>query len=140
MKIINLSVIVVLFSFMACTFKSGEQAKPRTPEETVKAFVELSASAKERADKKRLADLCQGELRRTFERMTDEGFQMLYLDSKLRIVELKMIESSAQGDSAKVHYSVSVENKQGTDPTNEVNEREVDLVHSQGNWYIESIP
>jgi hypothetical protein len=139
MKILRFVTLVLLLASGACTYRSTPVIAARTPEETVKAFVELSATAKEPTDKKKLQDLCQGELRRTFERMTEEAFKLLYLDSKIKITELKVIEATAQADAAKVHYSVSVQNDQGTDPTQEVNEREVDLVRSQGNWFIDTI-
>lgn len=128
--------------FVACTRWGGNSANVetgRTPEETVKQFVELSASAKETDDKRRLEELTAGELRRAFSQMSDESFRMTYLNHAIKIKDLKILESVKEGAAAKVSYSVSVENPQGTDITHETNEREVLLTQSQGAWYIESL-
>lgn len=138
MKTLRLLLCFALIGSSACTFKS-KGLPARTPEETVRAFVQLSASARDVSDRKKIQELCQGDLRRTFERMTDEAFTLLYLESKIQITELKVLESSLESDTARIHYSVAVQNDQGTDPTREINEREVDLVYIEGNWYIASI-
>ena len=138
-KILALSAVVLVFS--ACIKRSGAPAAHagRSPDEVVRSFIELSTTAKEPSDRKKLQELCLGELRRTFERMNDEAFRLIYLDTKVAVLEFKVVESSMQGETAKIHYQVMVDNKQGTDPTRELNSREVDLTRSQGAWYIESI-
>jgi hypothetical protein len=136
MKILTLGLLVVLFG--ACTKKSAVNPGP-SPEETVKSFIELSASAKDKADKLKIQALCVGELRRAFDRMTDEIFQMSYLSNNVKIEDLKFIQSKVDGETARVLYQVSIENKQGTDTTKEVNQREVELARTQGSWQIESI-
>ncbi len=138
MKLLTLGLLVVLMG--ACTKKApvvtgGET----TPEATVKTFVELSASAKDKADKAKIQALCVGELRRAFDRMTDELFQVSYLSNNVTIKDLKIVESKVEGETAKVQYQLSIENKQGTDVTQEVNSREVELTRNQGAWQIESI-
>ena len=140
MKKLSALIVGVFFIFSACT-KEGTQSVTNnlSPEDTVRRFVELSAGSTSPDDKRKIQALCVGELRRTFERMTDEAFRLLYLDSKLKIVDLKILETTTQADNSKVRYQVTVENRQGTDVTKEINEREVDLVRSQGGWYIDSI-
>jgi hypothetical protein len=135
------SVLLILVVIPACIKKSTTVGvnTDKSPEEVVRSFLDLSAGAKEEADKKKLEEFCTGELRRTFERMTEESFRLSYLNSELKLNDVKVIESSTERDLAKVRYQVSVNNRQGTDPTHEMNEREVALVRSQGAWYIESI-
>lgn len=125
--------------FLSCTRHQTAPQAGKSAEEVVKVFVQLSASAKEVEDRKRLQDYCSGELRRTFERMNDEAFRLIYLDGKIAILDLKILESKEDKDTARVAYQITVDNKQGTDPTREVNSREVELERSQGAWYIESI-
>ena len=146
MKNVLLGFCVLLAAFfMACTPKQAAQnsANQQTaqvlPNEVVKTFVELSASAKSIEDKRKLQDQCAGELRRAFERMSDEEFRLSYLATQVKIQGLKILESNIQNDSARVRYELSVENHQGTDVTHEVNEREVELIRSQGSWFIEFI-
>ena len=124
----------------ACNRKAAERAS-RTPEQIVKQFVTLSAAAKEAGDKQKLEDLCAGKLHEAFDRMTDEAFRISYLGNNLRISDLSVVDSSVNKDrdTATVHYKVTVENKQGTDPTHEINEREVTLVHEKAGWYIDTI-
>ena len=133
--------LLLTLAFDACTKNpsSGTQSAARPPEEVVKEFVTVSAHAQSGADKRKLEELTAGELRRAFSSMTDESFKMAYINSGVKINEMKVLEAKTETDSATVLYQLAVENKQGTDPTNEVNEREVLLTLSQGAWYIESI-
>lgn len=139
------SFIVLTVFFWACTPKQAaqtpvSQATPQVlPNEVVKTFIELSASAKNIEDKRKLQDQCAGELRRAFERMSDEEFRLSYLSTQVKIEGLKILDSTIQNDSARVRYEVALENHQGTDVTHEVNEREVELSRSQGSWFIEFI-
>jgi hypothetical protein len=137
MKILSLALLV--FWLGGCTKKDASMQGGATPEATVKSFVELSAGAKDKADKAKIQALCIGELRRAFDRMTDELFQMSYLSNNVVIQDLKILDTKVEGDAAKVQYQVSIENKQGTDTTQETNSREVELTRTQGSWQIESI-
>ncbi len=110
-----------------------------TPEDVVKSFIDLSATAKDGAVKAKLEQLCSGEMRRAFERMSDEVFRISYLTSNLKVGDVKVLEAATENETARVRYQIAVENTQGTDPTKEVNEREVELSRSQGVWYIDSI-
>src|SRR5688572_17797015 len=98
--------IVSFFAFSACTNSGPAPAvqKGRTPEEVVRSFVELSAGSKAEDDKKRLQELCLGEMRRTFERMNEEAFRLIYLDSKVTILDFKVLESKIDGEAARVAY------------------------------------
>lgn len=118
--------------------------KPRlstgpSPEQVVRNFLELSSQARDLVDKKKLQDQCLGEMRRAFERMTDEAFRVHYLKNDIKIKTIKFLEVNTQGPQGKVRYRVVIENPQGTVPTEETNEREVELLLSQGAWYLESI-
>lgn len=124
---------------VACTKSSNAPQVGLSAEAVVKSFVELSAGAKDDSDKRKLQELCSGEMRRTFERMNEEAFKLIYLDSKTTITEFKIIDAKEEGDKARVAYQVTVDNRQGTDPTQEVNQREVDLAKSQGAWFIQNI-
>lgn len=136
MKPLTLVLLVALLG--GCTKKKAVPSGP-PPEVTVKNFLQLSANAKDKADRAKLQSLCVGELRRAFDRMTDEVFQMSYLANNVKIEDLKIVESKVDGETAKVHYQVTIENTQGTDKTREVNQREVELSWAQGAWQIESI-
>jgi len=101
--------------------------------------VGLSANAKETRDRKELLGMCTGELRRTFERMSDEAFQIIYLESKLTILDFKVLEKEEKEASSRLTYEVSVDNQQGTSPTVETNQREVQLTQVDGQWYLKEI-
>lgn len=110
-----------------------------SPEDTVKSFLTLSSGAQSMVDRDRLQKLCVGEMRRAFERMTEEGFRLTYLNNGIKLKEIKVIEAKVENDAAKLRYRIAVDNAQGTDTTAETNEREVELVRTQGSWYIETI-
>ena len=129
---------VVVFS-VACIKNNPSQAIPETPEELLKEFINVSASTTKPEDKKRLQELCAGELRRTFERMNYEAFRLIYVDTKIKVTSLKILNSDEQKELAKIQYEVSIENQGGTDPTKEINSREVEFSRKDGRWYIESI-
>ena len=128
-----------LFLSLACTKSSPKAMAGASADDVVKSFVELSASARGEFDRKKLQELCAGEMRRTFERMNDEAFKVIYLDSKTAILDFKILESKVEAEAAKVAYQVTVDNRQGTDPTREINQREVDLRREGGAWRIENI-
>lgn len=111
----------------------------KLPEDVVKVFLELSAQAKEDADRKRLLDLCSGEMRKAFERMTSEAFRLTYLNNNVKVKSIKILETKLDNNLSRVRYQITVENNQGTDPTTEINEREVDLVKTEGDWRIDTI-
>jgi hypothetical protein len=129
---------VFLFAAVACTRHSSRIANA-SPEEVVREFVMLSAGSKALSDKRSLQDLCAGDMNAAFDKMTDEVFRISYLNTNLKVRDLKILDSTTQGETARVHYQVVVDNPHGTDPTLETNEREVDLVRQQGQWMIDAI-
>ena len=143
MKKIFLPLFVISLALsLSCTRKQAALFSPsssRSPEDTVKQFLDISAQAKSKDDRKRLQELCQGDLRRAFERMNDEAFQLIYLDSRVTILEMKILESKTESDAATIGYQVTVDNQQGTDRTKEINQREVELKRTNGTWLISSI-
>lgn len=143
MKILFLVLSAVFLPFLSCTKlgSNGEKAAvvSKTPEEVVREFISISAGAQSVEDRRKLQDICVGELKRTFERMSNEEFRLAYLDMRLNIKDLKILDSTTTGDSAQIRYQITVENPTGTDQTKETNSREVDLRLSQGAWYIEFI-
>lgn len=148
----TLPILALVLLFCGCTRQAAKRAA-QGPFDVVKDFVQLSAAAKDASDKQKLADLCTGEMKSAFERMTDEAFRISYLGSNLKIQALKALpdlsadanapvapgKAPAEGDSATVRYQVTVENKQGTDPTQEINQREVVLKRLKEGWFIESV-
>ncbi|MBI1861795.1 MAG: hypothetical protein HYR96_12845 [Deltaproteobacteria bacterium] len=132
--------LCVLVILSACTkipffTRSAQQA----PDEVVQAFLNLSASASDLKDKKAIQELCHGELKRIFERMSDEMFTMSYMSKGVVLKDMKVVQSMVDKDVARIRYQVKVENKQGIDPTQEMNEREVELSRVDGQWRIDSI-
>lgn len=110
-----------------------------TAPEVVKTFVQMSATAKDLADKKTLLESTGGELRGAFERMTDEEFKLTYLSGQLKIEKIDILDTSIQNDVAKVRYQVVIENSQGTETTQETNEREAELKKVASGWVVEAI-
>lgn len=123
----------------SCVKKEEKAVTTAAPEDTVRRFVEISAAVRDDDDRKRLLELCQGEMRRAFERMTPEAFKVAYTSSAVKIKDLKFVDTKVTEGTAKIHYQVTLDNPHGTDPTQEVNSREVDLVLSGNNWLIENI-
>jgi hypothetical protein len=78
-------------------------------------------------------------MKAAFEAMNEEQFKLFYLNGNINIKELKITSVTKEGPKTTVHYQVTVENRQGTDVTNEMNEREVELVESPQGWLIESV-
>lgn len=141
MKNLILSAFVILFfSFLGCTKKEVKEVVVTvSPEDVVKNFVQVSGQAKEVLDKNKLVELCTGEMKVAFESMNEDQFRMYYLNGNISIQELKVLSVNRDKNKAVVHYQVAVENRQGTDITKEINEREVDLIESPSGWLIESI-
>jgi len=135
-KILALGLMALLVS-VSCTRTDKYVQMP--PEDIVREFVNLSATARRPADKKALGDLCAGDMRNAFDRMTDEVFRISYLNTSLKIRNFRILQTNTQGDTARVQYQVIVDNPQGTDPTRETNEREVDLTRQNNRWYIQTI-
>ncbi len=130
--------ILLLLVVPSCT-RHSQMVANSSPEEVVKRFVDLSINARDISDKEKIQALCSQELKRVFQRMNPEAFKLIYVDSKITLLEFKVIAFSQEVDTAKVTYEVSVENNQGADPTREINQREVTLQRSQGQWFIDSI-
>ncbi|GEM_PF-1189753 len=135
----------VVLQMAACTKNSSTTSTetavqiPLTPEAAVEKFIRLSGTANSAEDKMRLRDLCQGKLRQAFDKMSGESFQMSYLSGGITVDDFKVLSQKIEGPDALVHYQVRIQNKQGTDHTNELNEREVSLVQVNGVWYLDSI-
>jgi hypothetical protein len=132
--------LILCFLIVSCTklgfFKSSAT---KSPDEVVRGFIEMSAKARNPQDKQKLEELCSGEMRRVFNRMTDEMFKTSYLASGISLKDVKILETQIESQTARVRYQVSLENTGGTDSTRETNEREVDLTLARGQWYIDSI-
>lgn len=133
--------VMGLLVFVCCTRHSAMVEAQLIPEvqQTVKHFVELSTTVRSGADRKRLVALCAGELRGAFERLSDAMFQAVYVNSRVKIASLEILDTKIAAGRAIVRYRVSVLNERGTDQTQETNEREAQLVLSDSVWYVESI-
>lgn len=135
--------ILFLVLFSAGCVKNQQSQSPNlsqlTAPEVVKTFVQMSATAKDLSDKKILLEATGGGLRGAFERMTDEEFKLTYLSGQLKIEKIEIIDTSVQNDSAKVRYQVVIENSQGTETTQETNEREAELKKVASGWVVEAI-
>jgi len=130
-----------LILFVGCTKKTDQKTELPSPlpEEVVKKFILLSGQAQEISDKDKLTDLCSGEMKKAFQDMSPDQFRLYYLNDNLTVQDFKVLSSSKTQNQAKIFYQVMIENRQGTDVTKEVNEREVDLVETPQGWLIESI-
>lgn len=131
-----LILFVILLPSCTCQKNSTIEVKPS---QVVEEFVRLSAGAQNVKDKKRIEELCTGDLRRTFERMSDDAFGLIYLNSNIKLLGFRVIDEKSSGNRSTLLYEVTVDNRQGTDPTTETNQREVELVELDGGWYIDAI-
>jgi hypothetical protein len=122
--------------FSACTKKA---VKATTPTDAVESFIKLSSSSESKEDKKKLMSLCRGPLLKAFEKMSEDVFQISYLSGNINVKQIQIIDSKTDESIATVVYRVLVDNQQGSEATEESNEREVDLVKNEGNWYLYSI-
>ena len=132
--------VLVLLGSIGCTKKEVvvTPIEPN-PEEAVRSFVQLSGKAKELGDRSKLIEMCSGDMKKAFQEMNEEQFRLFYLNGNVNVLDLKILSTSKNEESAKVQYQVLVENKQGTDITKETNEREAELVKSGNSWLIEAI-
>jgi hypothetical protein len=134
--------LLISLLFFGCTkFQQSQTAKLEnlTAPEVVKTFVQLSGTAKAIEDKKTLLETSGGELRRAFERMSDEEFKLTYLSGQLKIEKVDILDTVIQNEKATVRYQVAIENSQGTETTYETNEREAELKKGPSGWVIELI-
>jgi len=134
-------ILISLIAFLGCTRnpKSQTSSVENNPDAVVTTFVELSVASKTAEDKKKLLNSCGGDLKRAFERMTDDEFKLVYLSGQLKVEKMEILKTQIQNDTASVHYRVSIENKQGTEVTQETNEREAQLRKNTSGWVIEAI-
>ena len=139
MKNILLILLIVCISCTKKTQTNEMKLSQMSAPEVVKSFVQLSASAKTSQDKKQLIDSSGGDLRRAFERMSEDEFKLTYLSGQLKVEKVDILDTSIQNDVAKVRYQVVIENLQGTETTLETNEREAELKKGANGWAIESI-
>ncbi len=136
----NTTFIWITLGLIGCTkIPFLTRSADKNPEEMVRAFLTLSASASDAKDKKSIQEMCHGEMKRIFERMSDEMFTMSYLSKQVDLKGVEIVQSSQDKEVARIRYRVNVENKQGTDTTHETNEREVELSRVDGQWRIDSI-
>jgi len=138
--------LVALICFVllpvGCTKKIPEKVQSATaplPEEVVRKFVFLSGQAQELLDKEKLSEMCSGAMKQALAEMNPEQFRLYYLNDNLSVQDFKILSTSKTGVQAKVVYQITIENRQGTDITKEVNQREVDLMETPQGWLIESI-
>lgn len=137
--------LIFLFFFVACIKNSTpppvatSKVSDAIPSEVVKMFVTLSATAKSLEDKAKLVDSCGGDFKTAFERMSEDEFKLTYLTGQIKVDNIEILDTTIDKDVAKVHYRVSIENKQGTETTQETNEREAVLKKGSSGWAIEAI-
>ncbi len=131
--------LLALLSLVLVSCTPTRVTGPTGPEAVVKAFVQMSADIKTPQDRERLASLCQGRLRKAFDALSDDAFMMSYVNQPLKVKSLLIIDSETDGNLARVHYQVNVENPNGQDTTDEISEREVELLKVENQWYLEAI-
>ena len=131
--------LLIALVIASCTKPKQTQSTLESPDKIVKAFVELSAGAKQAGDHQKLADMCAGRMRQAFEKMSADEFKAAYLHGAVKIIDLKILESKVEENIAIVKYQVTVENSYGSDKTQEINERDVALSNTEGQWYLEAI-
>lgn len=135
-----LSVMSFLIALNGCVKKEPSPVpNAKSPEEVVRTFVRLSGEAKEVTDKSKLSDLCTGDMKNALIEINDEQFRLFYLSGNVNIQELKILSTNISQAKATIVYQVLVENRQGTDITKELNEREAVLGEGPNGWLIESI-
>ncbi len=121
----------------ACTKKAAHSGLP--PEEVVKLFVQMSTQVKAQDDRQKLASLCGEEMRRAFNEMNEETFELAYINNPLELKSFEVLQNNTLNQIANVHYKVTVSNPGGTDPTTETTERRVNLKKEGDAWYLTSI-
>ena len=134
--------LVLVAGLVACTKKTATTTDAETPLEptaVVRKFVELSAGAKDLRDREALQKMATGPVREAFDKMSEENFQMSYLDNRIRVKDFAIVESHQEGAAAIVRYKVTIENAGGSDTTTEANERQVQLRQLDGRWVIENL-
>lgn len=128
---------ILLFALSACTGSKNPGAM--SPEQMVESFVRMSADVKSAEERKNLAVLCQGRMRKAFDGLSDDAFLISYVNQPIKITEWKILDTAVDGNLARVHYRVSIENPHGQDRSQEVSEREVELLRVDGQWFLEAI-
>lgn len=128
---------LLLFVSVSCT--RSQNRGPLKPVEMVNLFVQMSAEAKDPSDKKKLAAMCQGRMLKAFESLSDDRFMVSYVNQPIKIKSFQMLGAAEDGNLARVHYQVQIENPNGQDLTQEISEREVELLRVNGQWYLEAI-
>ncbi len=121
----------------ACT--GSRPSVSLSPEQVVENFVRQSAQVKSTEERKKLAVLCQGRMRQAIDKLSDDGFLVSYVNQPIRIADWKVIDTAIDGNLARVHYQITVENPNGQDRTQEVSEREVEMLRVGDQWYLEAI-
>ncbi|MBY0371079.1 hypothetical protein K2X33_10360 [bacterium] len=132
-------ILWVLLLLISCTKKPAVVVPAAAPDEVVRQFIQLSAAVKAVEDRQKLAALCQGRMRKAFDAVSDDAFLISYVNQPLKIKSLTVMDVKSDGNLGRVHYKVEVENPQGQDITQEISEREVEMLRVDGQWYLEAI-
>jgi hypothetical protein len=134
MKLLISFIVLLLLS---CT--GSKLPRNSTPEQIVESFIRVSAEVKSPEDRQKLAAFCQGRMRKAFDALSAQAFAISYVNQPLIIKSWKILDTAIDGNLARVHYQIEVQNPQGQDPTQEISEREVELLRVNGQWYLEAI-
>ncbi len=129
--------IAIILALAGCTQKASVEAI--RPEALVESFVRMSSDVKSSEDLKKLSGMCQGRMKKAFDGISSESFEVSYVNQPIKIKNLRILQAAEDGNLARVHYLVETENPNGQEPTIEASEREVELLKVDGNWYLEAI-
>jgi hypothetical protein len=133
----SITALALLTLFAGCTKQTAQS--PARPEAVVQAFVEMSSDVKDAATRDKLASLCQGRIRKAIDAISPDAFAISYVNQPIKIKEFKIIDTAIDGNLARVHYQIQIENPNGQDTTEEINEREVEMLRVDNQWYLEAI-
>ncbi len=125
------------FFLMSCT--GSKLQTPSKPEDRVQLFVRLSSDVKSPDDKAMLAQMCQGRMRQAIDAISDDAFSVAYVNQPIEVKDFKVVQTEIDGNLARVHYRLEILNPNGQDTTVETNEREVELLRVDGQWFLEAI-
>ncbi len=133
----KLTLLALVLVMSACTQKHAQA--PQTPDQLVKDFVYLSSDVKDVATKTHLAQMCQGRIRKAIDSISEDAFAISYVNQPIKIKSFEIVQSAIDGNLARVHYRLQIENPHGQDVTEETNEREVEMLKIEDQWYLEAI-
>lgn len=135
-----LLLLSALFILGGCTCtKNAGDGVVAGPAQVVEQFVQMSSDVRDTAAREKLASLCQGRIRKAIDAISDDAFAVNYVNQPIKIKEFKIIDTTVDGNLARVHYQIQIENPNGQDTTEEINEREVEMLRVDNQWYLEAI-